>query len=127
MNAGDKKYFVSKLNEAQELMRDEKYKQAILLLEKLKILEKEGDFNYNLTHKLYQLLSNAQSLYNQKIILEAIKSVSNQNSISFQELNQMLSDNSELNIDIVILGREVEILILRGLLSCKIEGDKLIF
>ncbi len=124
MNKND---FVSKLSEAQELMRDEKYKQAIIILEKLKVLEKEGDFNYNLTHKLYQLLSNAQSLYNQKVILEAIKSVSNKNSISFQELNKMLSDKGELNIDIVILGREIEILILRGLLSCKIEGDKLIF
>ncbi len=124
MNKND---FVSKLSEAQELMRDEKYKQAIIILEKLKVLEKEGDFNYNLTHKLYQLLSNAQSLYNQKIILEDIKSVSNKNSISFQELNKMLSDKGELNIDIVILGREIEILILRGLLSCKIEGDKLIF
>ena len=55
MDAND---FIKDLNDAQELMRNEKYKEALLLLGKLKEADKAGDFDYNLTHKLYQLISN---------------------------------------------------------------------
>ena len=65
MDAND---FTKDLSDAQELMRNEKYKEALILLGKLKEADKAGDFDYNLTHKLYQLLSNSQSLYNQQIV-----------------------------------------------------------
>ena len=61
--------FITQLNKAQDLMSQEKYKEAIVLLEELKETDKETDLNYNLTHRMYQLYSNCQSLYNQKIIL----------------------------------------------------------
>ena len=118
--------FIAQLNEAQDLMSQKKYKEAIILLEKLKEIEKETDLNYNLTHRLYQLYSNCQSLYNQKIILKHINKISeNFSSILIQKLNQMLKN--KINLEEEILRREIELLILRGLLSCRIEENKIIF
>ena len=124
----DKQTFVGKLNEAQDLMKNEKYKEAIILLEKLSEIEKKNeDFEYSLSHKLYQLISNSNSLYNQEIILEHIKKMSiKQNSISIHELHLSLKEN-DFKIEESVLGKEIELLILRDLLPCKKEGDKIIF
>lgn len=125
MEAND---FVRDLNEAQELMRNEKYKEALILLGKLKEADKAGSFDYNLTHKLYQLISNSQSLYNQQRVLSVVKKISqNQKSISFQKLREVLKEHENLDLDEQVLRREVEILILRSLLESKIEGNDLIF
>ena len=124
----DKQIFIRKLNEAQDLMKNEKYKEAILLLENLREIEKENeDFEYSLSHKLYQLISNSNSLYNQEIILEHIKKISiKQNSIAIHEIRGSLEENN-FKIEESVLGKEIELLILRGLLTCKKEGDKIIF
>ncbi len=120
--------FIKQLNDIQELMQKEKYKEAIILIEKLKELEKNANFNYNLTHRLYQLDSNSRSLYNQQIILKTIKDLSSKNdSISFQELNQTLKKKDELELSEDVLKREIEILILRNLLTCRIDKEKIIF
>jgi len=120
--------FIKQLNQVQELMQKENYKEAISIIEKLKEIETESDYNYNLTHRLYQLDSNAHSLYNQQVILHIINNLSNRyDSISFQELNQVLNEKNKLNLSNDILQREIEILILRSLISCKIDGEKLIF
>jgi hypothetical protein len=125
MDASD---FVRELNDAQELMRDEKYKEALNILSKLKEADKAGNFDYNLTHKLYQLISNSQSLYNQQRVLSTVKKISHeQKSISFIDLKEILKEEENLDIDEQVLRREVEILILRSLLECKIEGNKLVF
>ena len=122
-----KKEFIDKLNQVQDLMKKEKYKDALLLLDKLKTVEKSMDFDYNLTHKLYQLDSNTQSLNNQQIILNNIQKMSKkQRSISFNELYQIIKEKDNLILPIDILRREIELLILRNLLDCKIEGDKII-
>ena len=124
----NKQTFIEKLNEAQDLMKNEKYKEAIILLEKLSEIEKKNeDFEYSLSHKLYQLISNSNSLYNQEIILEHIKKISiKQNSLSIHELHLSLKEK-DFNIDESVLGKEIELLILRDLLPCKKEGDKIIF
>ncbi|MFX0155316.1 MAG: hypothetical protein ACFE9Q_12410 [Candidatus Hodarchaeota archaeon] len=120
--------FIKKLNEVQELMRQENYKQAIALIEKLKELEKKDNFDYNLIHRLYQLDSNSRSLNNQQILLKIMKDLSSENDhISFYELNKILKKNHELDLNEHILKREIEILILRNLLTCRIDGDTLIF
>lgn len=120
--------FLKQLNRVQELMQNEKYKEAISIIEKLKQIESQGDFDYNLTHKLYQLDSNAHSLFNQQKILELITNLSiSNNSISFQELNQLLKERSEIILSDDIIQREVELLILRNLISYKVEGNKLVF
>lgn len=120
--------FVKTLNEAQELMRNEKYQEALIILDKLKEVDKAGNFDYNLTHKLYQLISNSQSLYNQQKVLSVIQKISNEKrSISFFKLKELLYEDEKLNIDEQILRKEVEILILRSLLDAKLEGNDLIF
>ena len=124
----DKQTFIGKLNEAQDLMKNEKYKEAVILLEKLREIEKKNeDFEYSLSHKLYQLISNSNSLYNQEIILEHIKKMSiKQSSIPIHELHLSLKENN-FKIEESVLGKEIELLILRDLLPCKKEGDKIIF
>jgi len=125
MDAND---FARDLTDAQELMRKEKYIEALVILNKLKEADKAGDFDYNLTHKLYQLISNSQSLYNQQRVLSVIKKISlEQKSISFIELNDILKKQENVDLDELILRREVEILILRSLLDVKINGNDLVF
>ncbi len=125
MDAND---FVRDLNDANELMRNEKYLDALVILNKLKEADKAGNFDYNLTHKLYQLISNSQSLYNQQRVLSVVKKISQkQMSISFIDLNEILDKQENVELDELILRREVEILILRSLLECKIEGNELVF
>ena len=120
--------FIRDLSEAQELMRNEKFKEALIILGKLKEADKAGNFDYNLTHKLYQLISNSQSLYNQQRVLSTIQKISHERkSITFPELRELVKVNEKLDIDEQILRREVEILILRSLLEIKIEGNKLVF
>lgn len=124
----DSQELFSKLKDAQELMSKEKYKDALILLYKLKEIEKSGDFDYNLTHKLYQLISNSESLYNQKVILKVITDISQkQDSISIAELNKILLSSKGMSIEDPILRREIEILILRSLITCKIDKDKIVF
>lgn len=124
----DDQKFIKQLNEVQDLMQQEKYQEAVILIEKLKEFEKKNNYDYNLTHRLYQLDSNAHSLYNQQVILHIINDLSKRyDSISFQELNRVLKEKKELNLSNDILQREIEILILRSLISCKIDGEKLIF
>ena len=125
MDAND---FVKDLTDAQESMRDEKYIDALVILNKLKEADKAGEFDYNLTHKLYQLISNSQSLFNQQRVLSVVKIISQkQKSISFIGLNTILKEQEDVELDELILRREVEILILRSLLACKIEGNDLVF
>lgn len=122
------KEFMNQLNKVQELMDLEKYKEAIILLDKLKEIEKNSNLNYDITHRLYQLDSNSRSLYNQQIILKQLSNISKMNySISFHELNQVLKEKNKLELSNDILRREVEILILRNLLTCRIDGERLVF
>jgi len=120
--------FIKDLNDAKELMSNEKYQDALIILGKLKEADRAGNFDYNLTHKLYQLISNSQSLYNQQRVLSTIQKISqNQKSISFPKLMVILKEQENLDIDEQILRREVEILILRSLLEVNIEGNDLVF
>ena len=123
------KEFYNRLMEAENLMIHEKYKEALTLLEELKELEKEGDFEYELIHQLYQLTSNANSFYNQQIILGILNSNTishNQNFIDINELDEYLKKEAGLDLDISTLKRELELLILRDLTSIHIEGNKII-
>ena len=116
--------------EAQNLMLSEKYKEALVLLEDLKQLEKDGDFEYELIHRLYQLISNATSFYNQQVILGILNSNTlkkNQNFIYVEELGEHLKKEAGLELDINTLKRELELLVLRDLISLQIEGNKIIF
>jgi len=118
--------FANNLNEVQDLMAKEKYKEALVLLEHLKELDKSSDFDYNLTHKLYQLDSNTRSLYNQQVILERLNSIKKEiEMISVSEFNEMLRLKDNLLLEEPILRRELEILILRGIISIEFQGTML--
>ena len=118
--------FVEKLKKAQELMKKENYKDAKNLIDQLKVIERDGDFDYSLTHQLYQLDSNVSSLLNQTTLLKYLNNVKKtQESITFEELLKLTKN--DLNLDLGILQREIELLILRGVITYKIDGNRLIF
>jgi len=122
----DKQNFVKQLANVSDLMAKEKYQEALIIIEKLKEIEKNGDFDYNLTHKLYQLDSNTRSLYNQEVILNQIKALTTkQTTISFKELLELIKD--DLLIDESTLRKEIELLILRDKIQIQIDGNELKF
>ncbi len=123
------KDFLEKLNSVRELMSEEKYSDAMKILDDLKNIEKSSGINYNydLIHQLYQLDSNCRSAFNQKIILEQLKRISFERTLlSFKEFNQLLKEKSGLNLPEQILRREIELLILRNLVNCELKGDQVI-
>jgi hypothetical protein len=120
--------FQIKLQKAQDLMQQERYDHALELLEELKEIEKLGDFDYSLTHKLYQLISNSKSLLNQQKILKIVNSTSeHEDSMSFIDLTKKLKEEEDIELEVSILRREIELLILRSLLKCQIQEDRLLF
>jgi len=122
----DRQDFMKQLADVSVLMGKEKYQDALILIEKLKEIEKKGDFDYNLTHKLYQLDSNTRSLFNQEVILNQINTLAaKQTSISFRKLHELIKN--ELNIDENTLRKEIELLILRDKIKSQIDGIELKF
>ncbi|TXT63175.1 MAG: hypothetical protein BAJALOKI3v1_420024 [Promethearchaeota archaeon] len=120
--------FIKLLGKAQDLMGEEKYRESLDILYTLKKIEQQGDFDYSLTHKLYQLISNSESLLNQSSILKELKNISNKHeSISFDTLSKLLKEDYNITLETGILRREIELLILRNKIPHRIEKDKLIF
>ncbi|MGQ4875351.1 MAG: hypothetical protein ACP6IY_14900 [Promethearchaeia archaeon] len=117
--------FFNELQRASELMKNEKYLEAIKILDNLREIERQGDFDYSLTHKLYQLISNSHSLLNQQIILEVLNNY-NENQLSFKQLAEKLKDTKKLDLDEANVRKEVELLILRGKLNCRLDGDLIV-
>ncbi|MFO7796620.1 MAG: hypothetical protein ACQERB_06650 [Promethearchaeati archaeon] len=124
----DSKEFIERLGKAQDLMAEEKYVDALNILYKLKEIEKKGEFDYSLTHKLYQLISNSESLLNQTRVLEVLDDTSKERgSITFDKLSKILEKEQNITLKPGILRREIELLILRNKIPYKIENDSLIF
>lgn len=122
----DRQDFIKQLANVSDLMVKEKYQEALVILEKLKEIEKKGDFDYNLTHKLYQLDSNTRSLYNQEVILNQINALATkQTIIPLKKLHDLIKD--DLQIDESMLRREIELLILRDKIQIQINGNELKF
>jgi len=122
----DRQDFTKQLADVSDLMAKEKYQDALILIEKLKEIEKNGDFDYNLTHKLYQLDSNTRSLFNQEVILNQINTLAvKQTSISFKKLHELIKD--DLHVDENTLKKEIELLILRDKIKIQIDGKELKF
>lgn len=116
--------FAKKLADVRELMVQDKYGEALVIIENLKKIEKTSsyDYNYNLIHQLYQLDSNCKSAHNQQIILKLLKKVSQNNkSITLNKLSIMLRTEEDLILSEDILRRELELLILRNQIQCRID------
>ena len=124
----DVKEFQNQLNAAHDLIIQEKFKDAIILLEKLKDIEQKTNYDYSLTHQLFQLISNAHSLYNQQKIKDGVNAILMKQKVwTFTKLNQLLKERIGLDLDDKTFRKELELLILRGLVSCSIDGDLVIF
>ena len=124
----DPREFQDQLKDAHQLMLQEKYEDAIIILEKLKDIEQKSNFEYNLTHQLFQLFSNAHSLYNQQKIKDGMNAMlMKQKTMALTDLNQLLKERIGLDLDDKTFQKELELLILRGLITCSIEGDLVIF
>lgn len=120
--------FVKKLSKAQDYMAAEEYKKALSVLYHLRDIEQKGNFDYSLTHKLYQLISNSESLYNQKAVISIIEDLKKeQDKVSLDTLKEIIGERDDIDLNEGILGREIEILILRGVLPAKIQGNELVF
>ncbi|MGV9198342.1 MAG: hypothetical protein ACOC44_02380 [Promethearchaeia archaeon] len=120
--------FEEELYKAQNYMQEEEYQKALSLLYRLREIEKKGNFNNALTHKLYQLISNSESLHNQKTIITVINNIKKkQDKIKLDALKALINEREDIDLKEEILGREIEILILRGVLPAKIEEDYLLF
>lgn len=122
--------FIEQLSEAQDFIKNEKYKNALNLLYSLREIEREGDFDYNLTHTLYQLISNAESLLNQAAIIEELSKLTqkdDKNEIDFNSLHIHFKTATDLTIEPELLKREIELLILRDKIPYRIKGNKLVF
>ena len=119
--------FADQLRAANEMISAEKYEEALELLDRLKKIEKDAEYNYNLTHQLYQLDSNTRSLFNQKLILEHVNELSKiSSSILFSDIKNKLVKENAINLDLSIIRREIELLVLRGLLSARLEEDNIV-
>ncbi|MBD3195901.1 MAG: hypothetical protein GF317_12640 [Candidatus Lokiarchaeota archaeon] len=119
--------FVKELSSAQSFMAEEEYEKALEVLYNLREIEKKGDFDYSLTHKLYQLISNSESLLNQQKILGILKKFESQREkIAFDSLSKILKDENNFSLESGTIRREIEMLILRGKVNYKIQGDSLI-
>jgi hypothetical protein len=123
------KEFVAELGKVRELMNQQKYTNAQKILNKLKNIENDlpQDINYDLIHQLYQLDSNSKSIINQQKILKVLEDLLiKTKSITFTDLNHALRDNEILRLSEEVLRREVELLILRNKLNCRINKDTII-
>jgi len=121
------KEFNKLLNQAEKLINQEKYMDALNLLHDLKEVELRGDFDTTLTHRLYLLTSNAESLVNQKQITQVLLDLAKDHKeIDFNSLSSHFNDIMDLNFEPGILKREIEFLILRNKIPYKIDGNKLI-
>ncbi|MBD3214055.1 MAG: hypothetical protein GF311_15705 [Candidatus Lokiarchaeota archaeon] len=120
--------FIKLLGKAQDLMAEENYRESLDILYNLKKIEQKGDFDYSLTHKLYQLISNSESLLNQSSILKELKNISKKyDSISFETLSKLLKEDYDITLKPGILRREIELLILRNKIPYKVEKEMLVF
>lgn len=119
--------FVRKLSEAEDLIMNEKYGESLELLSELKEIELKENFDNNLTHKLYQLISNAESLLNQKKITEGLTKIAQDyERMDFKSLSKHFNKHMNLNLEPEIMRREIELLILRGKIPYKIKEKTLV-
>jgi hypothetical protein len=121
-------HFIEKLSQAEELISQEHYVDALNILYKLKEIELKGDFDNSLTHKLYQLISNSESLLNQKRIINGLSVLAEKHQeIDFDSIKHHFEHNLDYHFESGILRREIELLILRDKIPYKIQANKLVF
>ncbi len=118
--------FKEELSIAEKLIQEEKFEQALNLLEKMKNYDDEF-FDDALAHNFFMLYSNTQSIVRGKNIYQNLLSLSKiKEKASYKEIFEYLKDKN-INLDIDTIKREIELLILKGIVSWKSNNNIIFF
>ncbi len=121
-----KNKFKKELVKAEKLIKKEQFEEALVLLEKMKNYDDEI-FDDSLIHNFFMLYSNVQSTVRGKKIYENLLSFSKlRKKASYKEIFEYLKEKNIL-LDIDIIKKEIEILILSGKAPWKADKDALFF
>jgi len=118
--------FKEELSIAEKLIQEEKFEQALNLLEKMKNYD-DDVFDDALAHNFFMLYSNTQSIVRGKNIYKNLLSLSKiKEKASYKEIFEYLKDKN-INLDIDTIKREIELLILKGTVSWKSNNNIIFF
>lgn len=118
--------FKEELSIAEKLIQEEKFEQALNLLEKMKNYD-DDVFDDALAHNFFMLYSNTQSIVRGKNIYQNLLSLSKiKEKASYKEIFEYLK-NKNINLDIDTIKREIELLILKGIVSWKSNNNIIFF
>ncbi len=118
--------FKEELSIAEKLIQEEKFEQALNLLEKMKNYD-DDVFDDALAHNFFMLYSNTQSIVRGKNIYQNLLSLSKiKEKASYKEIFEYLKDKN-INLDIDSIKREIELLILKGIVSWKSNNNIIFF
>jgi len=118
--------FKEELSIAEKLIQEEKFEQALNLLEKMKNYD-DDVFDDALAHNFFMLYSNTQSIVRGKNIYQNLLSLSKiKEKASYKEIFEYLKDKN-INLDIDTIKREIELLILKGIVSWKSNNNIIFF
>ena len=126
MNDDKKTKFAVELEEAKELIKEKKFEEALLLLERMKGYN-DDIFDDSMVHEFYMLHSNVQSTVRGKIIYDKLLPISeSKEKILFQEAYEILGE-ALIGLNEEIIKRELEILILKGIAPWSSNEEYIIF
>jgi len=118
--------FKEELSIAEKLIQEERFEQALNLLEKMKNYD-DDVFDDALAHNFFMLYSNTQSIVRGKNIYQNLLSLSKiKEKASYKEIFEYLKDKN-INLDIDTIKREIELLILKGNVSWKSNNNIIFF
>ncbi len=118
--------FKEELSIAEKLIQEEKFEQALNLLEKMKNYD-DDVFDDALAHNFFMLYSNTQSIVRGKNMNQNLLSLSKiKEKASYKEIFEYLKDKN-INLDIDTIKREIELLILKGIVSWKSNNNIMFF
>lgn len=118
--------FKEELSIAEKLIQEEKFEQALNLLENMKSYD-DDVFDDALAHNFFMLYSNTQSIVRGKNIYQNLLSLSKiKEKASYKEIFEYLKDKN-INLDIDTIKREIELLILKGIVSWKSNNNIIFF
>lgn len=118
--------FKEELSIAEKLIQEEKFEQALNLLEKMKNYD-DDVFDDALAHNFFMLYFNTQSIVRGKNIYQNLLSLSKiKEKASYKEIFEYLKDKN-INLDIDTIKREIELLILKGIVSWKSNNNIIFF
>jgi len=122
----DENKFKKELSMAKALIQKEQFQEALNLLEKMKNYE-DDVFDDSLVHNFFMLYSNVQSTVRGEKIYKNLQSFSRlRKKASYKEIFEYLKEKNII-LDMDIIKKEIEILILSGKAPWKANKDTIFF